>query len=691
MSADEEGWRRVTHVRRRQYGESREVTPTHHKYGRNGGCNCQQSREWEKRRGLLPNQGQRQNEAIYTLFVDNIHPNMINKDLRAIFQKIGRVEDTFISRKTRAHTRSKFGFVRFRSYKLATEAIRKINGKVVEGGSLAVKWSQFDRMGRKENHVDNKLNTTSKEVVRKAKHRWNSFRDKRSFKEVVEQRRHIHGDQKQMKESRNESETQVVVDRYVTNERGERALHYKPSLRKIKGVSCTTRSQWLQRSLMLETRCPLESHEVSQIVNNWNLGSTKITDLGKFKFIVTFEDVGVLEKALQAIERNLNSKCVSVRKWSNREECRIRCVWVEIFGIPPIGWNSDNMERVTKSIGKVLWIEPRLEDSISMGSAKVQLQTDHMSFIEDHLILQIGEDEFEIFIRELEHPVRHIPTYFCVEQGDTNHANFYKDPKMVNEGEKMKEGLAEVEDDDVASGRGRALNVINDYVSQNAAEDVEQCDGQCVNYDNIVHLPSRECEKALEAVDNWDWTCNFVEAEESHVSTQVAPVSYSLGQELELLNQFKEIDRGPPGFDPNEPNSPFLSDLDKTENSDKSISGPQSLSTVPNPSIVRHVESCNTGHMYPVESSNENSETRLRYEGEPRPRTTKNSIKVSISTSKDIDDEDENDVQEALETLNVGKRLNLVAQSDERVVQGLVNLRRSQRKKKKGGSIGNGH
>lgn len=59
-----------------------------------------------------------------------------------------------------------------------------------------------------------------------------------------------------------------------------------------------------------------------------------VRDMGKFKFIVTFESTEDMEEAYKDIRNNLKL-CWGMKKWSIIEVCYTRCVWVEIFGIPP--------------------------------------------------------------------------------------------------------------------------------------------------------------------------------------------------------------------------------------------------------------------------------------------------------------------------------------------------------------------
>lgn len=57
------------------------------------------------------------------LWIIYIHPDIGNKDLKDIFQRIGGVKDIFIfiSRKKRTNNKKQFGFVRFGDRRVAVE------------------------------------------------------------------------------------------------------------------------------------------------------------------------------------------------------------------------------------------------------------------------------------------------------------------------------------------------------------------------------------------------------------------------------------------------------------------------------------------------------------------------------------------------------------------------------------------
>jgi len=90
----------------------------------------------------------------------------------------------------------------------------------------------------------------------------------------------------------------------------------------------------LQRSMIIETSCPSKSEERLHMTEWWNLEVEYIRDMEKYMFIASFKNQAHFEHAMQSLTTSLDSTCVKVRKWSMKEECRARCIWIEIFGIP---------------------------------------------------------------------------------------------------------------------------------------------------------------------------------------------------------------------------------------------------------------------------------------------------------------------------------------------------------------------
>jgi RNA recognition motif-containing protein len=93
----------------------------------------------------LASQLQQAKERSYSLFVDNIHPNTLVRELRDTFQQIEDVSGAYISKKNRRHTNKRFGFIRFDNFSSADKAIRRFHGSFLKGEKPMVNWARFGK------------------------------------------------------------------------------------------------------------------------------------------------------------------------------------------------------------------------------------------------------------------------------------------------------------------------------------------------------------------------------------------------------------------------------------------------------------------------------------------------------------------------------------------------------------------
>lgn len=119
-------------------------------------------------------------------------------------------------------------------------------------------------------------------------------------------------------------------------------------------------------------------------------------------FIITFEYKEEMDLVLGKKEEAVGEEVMAIRKWNEEECCNKRCVWTEVSGIPPLPWCRDNKEKVVEPIGDVLWIDKSTLEGKSMASGKILVQTEVMSFLEDHLCLEVENKNFEIYVKELD-------------------------------------------------------------------------------------------------------------------------------------------------------------------------------------------------------------------------------------------------------------------------------------------------
>ena len=85
--------------------------------------------------------------GVTSLFVDSIPQKLPPSWLRVIFERVGKVDDVYISKKPRKHTKECFAFVRFRKSVEAMKAIEELDGYSIRGRKIKVSLAKFSKGG----------------------------------------------------------------------------------------------------------------------------------------------------------------------------------------------------------------------------------------------------------------------------------------------------------------------------------------------------------------------------------------------------------------------------------------------------------------------------------------------------------------------------------------------------------------
>jgi len=80
-----------------------------------------------------------------SLKVDGLSHRSTTEDLESLFEKYGRIGDTYIPKDYRTKESRGFGFVRFYSKNDAEDAIDALDGRKYDGRELSVQYARYDR------------------------------------------------------------------------------------------------------------------------------------------------------------------------------------------------------------------------------------------------------------------------------------------------------------------------------------------------------------------------------------------------------------------------------------------------------------------------------------------------------------------------------------------------------------------
>ncbi|KAJ8429921.1 hypothetical protein Cgig2_021756 [Carnegiea gigantea] len=83
---------------------------------------------------------------------------------------------------------------------------------------------------------------------------------------------------------------------------------------------------------------------------------SKITALSKFKFIRTIASSQSTKEALKQ-SQVLSQWFIDIRESDKYESYDTRIVWIEILGVPPVGWHKDNFIQIAELWGRIMSVD----------------------------------------------------------------------------------------------------------------------------------------------------------------------------------------------------------------------------------------------------------------------------------------------------------------------------------------------
>ncbi|KAG6790614.1 hypothetical protein POTOM_006772 [Populus tomentosa] len=108
-----------------------------------------------------------------------------------------------------------------------------------------------------------------------------------------------------------------------------------------------------------------------------------------------------MEKELVNGSSVLETSFFHLKPWENGAKAIDRFVWVSILGLPLIGWNRRCIESIIKKAGKMLGYDITSVSQGSLTGVKVLLSTTSFETLNEHVLLVLDGDEFEISIMEM--------------------------------------------------------------------------------------------------------------------------------------------------------------------------------------------------------------------------------------------------------------------------------------------------
>ncbi|CAM8969112.1 unnamed protein product [Rhodiola kirilowii] len=313
-------------------------------------------------------------ENLFSLFVDNIPINRDERWVRALFNMVGQTMDVFIPARERKASRSRFGFVRYKSKGEAVAAIKRWNGANVGGAKLSVSLADDDgkpKASPRSRSGKGRLQEAG--VARREAGALPGWKPKMARTEVASKG----------------CEEAKEIPRAPRQKRRSVRLEVFQEL-----------EEWVQNSLVAEMKTIKLGEQIEKEMRSDGIAFVKIIPTGGRNVLIQFESLEDLEKCLVedygAVLRNFSK----LQRWRDDMLSTTRTVWLSIIGLPFKAWTESNCVRLAAPYGECLKLDDRDVRFVGVGRARMLIETKCFERICESVAAEIGGKWYEIGICE---------------------------------------------------------------------------------------------------------------------------------------------------------------------------------------------------------------------------------------------------------------------------------------------------
>ena len=301
---------------------------------------------------------------------------------------------------------------------------RKMDGMTIRECKISVQIAKYERE-KPNNDVRHKKYQRKPERVHKP-----AWRDERTYKDVT----NCNMDNgAKRKSDRND---------------GSGGSHYQEEDQHktiaVEGKVCETKVEWLNRSLIGEGQKPLSALEVSSRLDEQGVRHEKVRAMDPYTVVITFKTKEEMEDALTVSSEEMLKIVDDIRKWSSKEKCRVRRVWIECIGVPIHGWSLENFEKIGEVWGKFIKCDLTTLNNEDFRMARIQIDTTVFQKITTSLCFMVGGESFDVFISE------------------ADGSSMYRDVQVFSNGEHYQENEALVFKSKLVQRRMKVNQDMND-------------------------------------------------------------------------------------------------------------------------------------------------------------------------------------------------------------------------------------
>ncbi|KAL4326071.1 hypothetical protein GQ457_11G031760 [Hibiscus cannabinus] len=281
---------------------------------------------------------------VWTLFVGNLSDQIHWKGLWQVFDRYGRVLDSFIPQK-RALDGRRFGFVRMYSEAEAIRVRDCLHGKWIHGSRIRVNFAERDSRNQ-------------------------YWRRKRS-------------------DYKSTSTPQSAKGRSASRAGGVDGLSAEHRvLRRVEGSVSEDSMAVLQRCSIGCCRNPISNSSLAEELRMEKVLGVHVMRLAGPRVLLIFDSIEVRQ---QMMDSGVLDRWFSlVVDWSTEGsalECRR--AWISVFGVPVHAWSRDTFERLVSHWGSVILLEEATAEPSSFERGRVLVESSVLERIEERLELVV--------------------------------------------------------------------------------------------------------------------------------------------------------------------------------------------------------------------------------------------------------------------------------------------------------------
>ncbi|KAK8668892.1 hypothetical protein V6N13_106338 [Hibiscus sabdariffa] len=157
----------------------------------------------------------------------------------------------------------------------------------------------------------------------------------------------------------------------------------------------------LRRCLVgeMETVCSVSS--IHNRLIKWGLGDINVQRLGAKLYLLTFMDEELFFMIEDVNWSYLKEIFSEVKPWSEKVSYNERATWLEVRGLPLHCWNGESLKKIAEIWGKVEALGVNANHTHDCEKATILITTRHVRRIEEMVELEVRENVFPVYVREL--------------------------------------------------------------------------------------------------------------------------------------------------------------------------------------------------------------------------------------------------------------------------------------------------